>query len=299
MAKATKQKPSGLFLLETAFQHARSQRIHRIVVVTRKAINWEPLKNVPPYPPILLGLGRKIKILPKLPGVDTLILDLPDTTPQEWLERCLQEALRLEKVKRGERLLCLFPLASPSEIDSLSIFQLKEKTEYVSFQKLARLSETIPGEVLSAAVDLAMQIASEGREGNPVGSLFVVGDSQKVLEASRPLILNPFQGYSEDQRRVTDPDLAETVKEIAQIDGAFVIRHDGVILSAGRYIDTPAKGIHLTKGLGTRHLAAASISKCTDAIAITVSSSSRTVRIFRKGKIVMQSKPKPLRGRWI
>ena len=297
MAKVPNKKTTGAFLLETAFQFARSQRIHRIVVVTRKAINWDPLRDTPPSPPILLGLGSKIKNVPKLPGIDTLILDLPDTTPYEWFERCLQEALRLGKVKRGERLLCLFPLASASEIDSLSILQLKEEAEYVSLQKLARLSESIPGAVLSAAVTLAMEIAREGREGNPVGSLFVVGDSQKVLEASRPLILNPFQGYSEDQRRITDPNLAETVKEIAQIDGAFVIRKDGVILSAGRYLDTPAKGIQLPKGLGTRHLAAAAISKSTEAIAITVSSSTRTVRIFRKGKIVLQSSP--LRDLWI
>ena len=297
MAKAPQKKTIGVFLLETAFQYAQSQRIHQIVVVARQAIDWDPLRNVPPSPPILLGLGSKIKNIPKLRGIDTLILDLPDTTPHEWLERCLQEAMRLGKVKRGQRLICLFPLASRSEIDSLSILQLKEETEYVSLHKLARLSETIPGGVLSAVVGLAMEIAREGREGNPVGSLFVVGDSQNVLEASRPLILNPFQGYSEDQRRITDPDLAETVKEIAQIDGAFVIRHDGVILSAGRYLDAPAKGIQLLRGLGTRHLAAAAISKVTEAIAITVSSSTRTVRIFRKGKIVMQSSP--LRGLWI
>jgi len=295
--KAAEKKTTGVFLLETAFQCARSQRIRRIVVVTRRSIDWEPLKNVPPSPSVLLGLGSKIKNVPDLPGIDTLILDLPDTTPYEWLERCLQEALRLGKVNRGERLLCLFPLASRSEIDTLSILQLKEKTEYVSFHKLARLSETIPGEVLSAVVGLAMEIAREGREGTPVGNLFVVGDSQRVLESSRPLILNPFQGYSEDQRRITDPALAETVKEIAQIDGAFVIRRDGVILSAGRYLDAPAKGIQLPRGLGTRHLAAAAISKFTEAIAITVSASTHTVRIFRKGKIVMQSAP--LRGLWI
>ncbi len=297
MGKTPLKRTTGSFLLETAFQYARSQRIHQIVVVTRKVINWDPLRNVPESPPILLGLGSKIKTIPKLRGIDNLILDLPDTTPYEWLERCLQEALRVGKVKRGQRLICLFPLVSRSEIDSLSIIQLREETEYVSLQKLARLSETIPGSVLSAAVGVAMEIAREGREGNPVGSLFVVGDAQKVLEASRPLILNPFQGYSEDQRRITDPDLAETIKEIAQIDGAFVIRHDGVILSAGRYLDTPAKGVQLPKGLGTRHLAAAAISKSTEAIAITVSSSTRTVRVFRRGKIALQSSP--LRGLWV
>jgi DNA integrity scanning protein DisA with diadenylate cyclase activity len=297
MSKAQPKKTSGVFLLETAIQYARSQRIHRIVVVTRKAINWEPLKSAPSSPRILLGLGNRIKNVPKLPEIDIITLDLPDAPPHEWLERCLKEALRLGKVKRGQRLLCLFPLASRSDIDSLSIIQLKEETEYVSVQQLARLSETIPGGVLSAAVGLAMDIAREGREGNPVGSLFVVGDSQKVLEASQPLILNPFQGYDEDQRRITDPQLAETIKEIAQIDGAFIIRSDGVIICAGRYLDVSAKGIHLPKGLGTRHLAAAAISKATEAIAVTVSSSTRTVRIFRKGKVVLQSSP--LRGLWI
>jgi DNA integrity scanning protein DisA with diadenylate cyclase activity len=297
MAKVQQKETSGAFLLETAFQYARTHRIHQIVVVTRKAINWEPLRNVPKSPRILLGLGSKIKSVPRLRGIDILILDLPNATPHEWLERCLREALRLGKVKRGQRLICLFPIASSSEIDSLSILQLREESEYISLQKLGRLSETVPGSVLSAALGLARQIAREGRERKPVGSLFVVGDADKVLESSRPLILNPFQGYEEDQRRITDPNLAETVKEIAQIDGAFVIRHDGVILSAGRYLDVPAKGIHLPKGLGTRHLAAAAISKATDAIAITVSSSTRTVRIFRKGKVVIQSSP--LRGLWV
>jgi DNA integrity scanning protein DisA with diadenylate cyclase activity len=117
------------------------------------------------------------------------------------------------------------------------------------------------------------------------------------MEASRPMILNPFQGYPEEERMITDPALSETVKEISQIDGAFVIRQNGVILSAGRYLDTPAKWVRLPKGLGSRHVAAASISRTTRAIAVTVSASTRTVRIFRKGKIVMESKP--LRGLWI
>lgn len=297
MSKAKSKKRSGNFLLDTAFHCAQTETIHRVIIVSRKTLDWELLKSFLPAPPILLVLGRKIKNIPEIEGVDVLVLDLADTTPQEWLEQSLQRALGLGKVKRGERLLCVYPLASSSELDSMSIFRLKEKTEYVSFQKLARLSDPIPGEVMTAVVHLAIELAREGREGVPIGTLFVLGDSQNVIDSSRQMILNPFQGYPEDQRQITDPKLAETVKEIAQIDGAFVIRNDGVILSAGRYIDTPAKGIQMHKGLGARHVAAAAISKSTDAIAITLSSSTRTVRIFRKGKIVMESKP--LRGLWI
>ncbi len=297
MTKTKPIKGSSLVLLKTALPFAHSQGIGRVMVVARKPLAWDCLRGLPPSPAVLLALDSRIKKIPSLKGIETMSVDLPDTSPLEWLEICLQKALKLEKVKRGDRLLCLYPLASPSELDSISILQLKEKAEYVSIQKLATLSDKIPADVLGAVMDLAMELAREGREGKSIGSLFVVGDAHRVMEQSRPMILNPFQGYADDQKKVTDPNLAETVKEIAQLDGGFVIRQDGTILSAGRYIDTPAKGVRLPKGLGARHMAAASISKTTNAIAVTISASTRTVRVFRKGKVVMESKP--LRGLWI
>ncbi len=290
-------KARSIALLETALSFARTTGVGRAMIVTRKPLPWEALGNRPSEPSILLALSAKLKHVPDLDHVDTMLVDLPDTSPMEWLEICLQKALKEGRIKRGERLLCVYPLSSPFELDSMSIIQLKEKTEYVSLQKLDTLSDEIPVNVLSAVVHMAMELAREGREGKPIGSIFVVGDAQFVMESSRPMILNPFQGYPEDQRMITDPNLTETVKEISQIDGAFVIRYNGVILSAGRYLDTPAKGVRLPKGLGSRHVAAAAISRATRAIAVTVSASTRTVRIFRKGKIVLESKP--LRGLWI
>jgi len=297
MTKTNPIKGSSIFLLETAAPFAESLGIKRILIVTRKPLPWDHLKNLSTSLSILLLMDSRTKNIPVLKEIETLLLDLPDTSPLEWLEICLQKALKQGKVKRGERLLCLYPLSPSSEPNSLSILQLKEKTEYLSFQNLDKLSDAIPTKVLGAVVDIAMELAREGREGKSIGCLFVVGDAQKVMEFSRPMILNPFHGYPEDQRMITDPNLAETVKEIAQIDGAFVIRFDGMILSGGRHIDTSAKGVKLPKGLGARHIAAASISKTTEAVAVTVSSSTRTVRIFRKGKIAMESKP--LRGLWI
>jgi hypothetical protein len=47
----------------------------------------------------------------------------------------------------------------------------------------------------------------------------------------------------------------------------------------------------LSRGLGTRHWTAAAISKETKAIAVAVSQSSGTVRIFQDGKIVMRIEP--------
>jgi len=297
MKKPASQRTRSHALLETALSFAQTAGVARVLIVARRPLPWETLRNHPGPAPVLIALSSRLKNVPGLKNVHTITVNLPDTSPIEWLEICLQKALSEGAVHRGEQLLCVYPLSSPFELSSMSLIRLKDKTEYVSFQELDKLSEEIPGNVLGAVVNMAMELASEGREGKSIGSIFVVGDAPFVMESSRPMILNPFQGYPEEQRMITDPNLAETVKEIAQIDGAFVIRPNGVILSAGRYLDTPAKGVRLPKGLGSRHMAAAAISRSTRAVAITVSASTRTVRIFRKGKIVMESKP--LRGLWV
>jgi DNA integrity scanning protein DisA with diadenylate cyclase activity len=82
------------------------------------------------------------------------------------------------------------------------------------------------------------------------------------------------------------------VKNFAVLDGAFVIREDGVVLAAGRYLQVSAaadrKGIELPLGLGARHAAAAAITVETHAISITVSQSSGTVRVFKDGEPVLE-----------
>ncbi|RME36449.1 MAG: hypothetical protein D6788_11575, partial [Planctomycetota bacterium] len=132
-------------------------------------------------------------------------------------------------------------------------------------------------------------LGSEGREGKPVGTLFVVGDAEGVRPLTRQLILNPFQGYPESQRNILDPNLTETVKELATIDGAFVIRGDGVIESAGTYLKAAGQTeFELPQGLGARHQAAAAITHLTRAIGVTVSESTGTVTVFRGGLMVAE-----------
>lgn len=298
MSKVSERRTKQLHLfLDSALVFARAEGIRHVLILARKPLKNEHLHALPSKPAIVMALDYRIRAYEPPEGVDHFYVKLPDTTPLESLEICVQRAIKLDKLNVGERVLCLFPLAHPSEVDSMTVLQLKEKAGYISVRKLAKISDSIPLPVLQSVLTLAIEIAREGREGKPVGTVFVVGDSQRVMESSRPMILNPFHGYPEEQRRITDPGLFETVKEFCQIDGAFVVRSDGVILCAGRYIDTPAKGVRIPRGLGARHMSAASISKTTDAVAVTVSASSRAVRVFRKGKIVLESKP--LRGLWI
>lgn len=132
-------------------------------------------------------------------------------------------------------------------------------------------------------LQLAVEIAREGREGRKIGTLFVVGDVERVLERSRPLLLDPLYGHADELLDVTRADFRETVKELAQLDGAFLVHDRGTFVSATRYIDVdPATP--LVPGLGTRHAAAASITRETTAVAIVVSQSS-IVRVYHEGEI--------------
>jgi diadenylate cyclase len=137
---------------------------------------------------------------------------------------------------------------------------------------------------LEEVIQLAVEIAREGREGRKIGTLFVVGDVEAVLERSRPLLLDPLYGHPTDLLHVDRPDLRESVKELAQLDGAFVVDDDGTFVSAGRYVDVELGETAFLPGLGTRHAAAASISGTTGAVAVVVSQSS-VVRVFSGGEV--------------
>jgi DNA integrity scanning protein DisA with diadenylate cyclase activity len=145
-------------------------------------------------------------------------------------------------------------------------------------------------ETLKHVLILAIEIAREGREGRRIGTMFVISDTEEVMKRSRSLILDPLFGHPEHLKRIDDPDLRETIKELAQLDGAFVVSDDGTVISACRYIDAFSEGIDLPLGLGSRHMAAASITKQTNAVAVVVSESS-VVRVFDDGELISQILP--------
>jgi diadenylate cyclase len=152
-------------------------------------------------------------------------------------------------------------------------------------------------QVLESVVLLAVEIAREGREGRKIGTMFVVFDTEATLERSKALILDPLWYHDSRRKHIDDPDLRETVKELAQLDGAFIVREDGVVLSACRYINATSEGIQLPMGLGSRHMAGASISKVTGAVSVVVSESSM-VRVFQNGKIVAEIMPEAYLMHW-
>jgi len=148
--------------------------------------------------------------------------------------------------------------------------------------------DRVPSTIMESVLELAVDIAKDGWEGKPLGTIIVIGDEARVMEKSRQLTLNPFQGYSENEKNILNPEVRDAIKNFSVLDGAFIMRTDGVVLSAGRFLKFDDEcSVDVPLGLGARHMAAAGISKITDAIAIVISETSGTVRVFQSGKCVL------------
>jgi DNA integrity scanning protein DisA with diadenylate cyclase activity/mannitol/fructose-specific phosphotransferase system IIA component (Ntr-type) len=171
-------------------------------------------------------------------------------------------------------------------LDSITITRPEPHFRAMFSEKNRRGVDVVRPAVLLRMLSLAVEISAEGREAHPVGALFVIGDARQVMKHAQQLVLNPFHGYSRQLRNVLDPSLAETMKEFALIDGAFIIQGDGTVLTAGTYLVPKAASTTLPYGLGARHQTAAAITQHTQAMAITVSQSTGTVTVFRNGSIV-------------
>jgi DNA integrity scanning protein DisA with diadenylate cyclase activity len=60
---------------------------------------------------------------------------------------------------------------------------------------------------LLSVLEIANDISNEGREGEAIGTAFIVGDSGAVLSKSKQLVMNPFEGHAHEKRLVTNPEI--------------------------------------------------------------------------------------------
>jgi diadenylate cyclase len=232
---------------------------------------------------------------------DTILLNMPSESPvYERLTQALLEGVADELLPPGATVVAVYSGFEPGVIDSLSIIQLGEHLGQLTVRDLRQLKTRIPLATLKTVVDLAVDIGREGREGKPVGTLLVVGDHRKVLAYCRPMGFDPLRGYSRAERTLADAKVREGIKEIAQLDGAFVVSSDGTVVAGAQQIAAPrAAELSLPKGFGARHWAAADISRATTAIAICVSESTGTVRLFQNGEVKLRIEPfrRPMKWR--
>jgi DNA integrity scanning protein DisA with diadenylate cyclase activity len=285
-------------LLKSARHLALEMPADAVLLLSETDLDWDAVQEHLEGCRLLVAAqdGMLTQKLRNRPGLTVLEIDPGPTPIQERMSLALLNAVASEKLHTGADVVALYngieaEQGNPEHIDSLSVIHLGEHLERLSAQELRKLDTKVPLETLRAVVDLATEIGREGREGKPVGTLFVVGDTRKVMSMARSINFNPFRGYSDKERDIRDRKVREQIKDIAQLEGALIIRRDGVAEAACMYIDVLAESITLSKGLGSRHWAAAAISQKTNAIAVAVSQSSGAVRIFQDGEVVLRIEP--------
>ncbi|MBP1711354.1 MAG: hypothetical protein H6Q49_1556 [Deltaproteobacteria bacterium] len=188
-------------------------------------------------------------------------------------------------LKRNDKIICLSGVPKFGYADSIFFIDVGKEFEILTYDFISDVVEAVEPEVFNAVLNIACELAAQGRESRKVGTIFVLGDDEKVMQLSRQMIMNPFQGHPEDDRNILNPDLEETIKEYSSIDGAFVIKFNGVIVTAGRHLSAALESKDFPSGLGSRHIAAAGITNVTKAVAIVVSQSTGDVSVFKNGRL--------------
>ncbi|MCH8045403.1 MAG: DNA integrity scanning protein DisA nucleotide-binding domain protein [Planctomycetes bacterium] len=279
-------------LLTMAGRLAKSIEADALLVLLEGPTDWKQLRKAAGREKLLVAADSPEQIEgAQEAGLEVVVLDMAGSPVHERLTQALLEAVADDMLSAGAEVVALYGGFEPGTIDSLSVIRLDERLGKLSARDLRQLETRVPLETLKTVVDLAVEIGREGREGKPVGTLFVVGDSRKVLNHSHATGFDPVKGYSRKERDLRDQRVREGIKEIAQIDGAIIVSADGIVEAAGRYIDAPAAEITLSKGLGSRHWSAAAISRHTNAVAIAVSETNGTVRIFQNGEVMLRIEP--------
>lgn len=286
-------------LLQAARDLVKTLPADAVLILTETAIDWDEVGRLLGGCRLFVAAENPTHIKPLRDRPDWTVIDLdPEPLPtQERMNTALLKAVSRELLVPGSHVIALYNgIASfeddaPEPVDSLSVIHLGEHLERMTSQDLRVLGKSVPLDVLRAVVDLATEIGREGREGQPIGTILVVGDTRKVLSLSRFQNFNPFRGYTRAERDIRQRDVREQIKEIAKLDGAILIGRDGIAEAACLHLSARADGVNLRKGFGSRHAAAAGVSKQTAAIAFAVSQSSGSVRVFQKGEEVLHIEP--------
>lgn len=203
-----------------------------------------------------------------------------------FLQGVMQEIISPES-----KVVCVLGPAGKSYIDTITIHDLSMSwSEEFPFDVRSLIGHRAFHAVM-AVIDIALDVGAFGREGRSVGTVFVIGDEENVLKASHQVVFNPFKGYPRRERKIDRPEVVESLKELARLDGAIIIAENGTVEAAGRHLDSVGAVSKKLRGLGSRHRAAAGITRRTEAVAVVVSESTGKVTVFDKGHIVAALEP--------
>jgi diadenylate cyclase len=194
-------------------------------------------------------------------------------------------------IKTDSKVVCVLGPWGRRHLDTISVIDLAHSwSREFPFDPMSIITKKSL-DVIMAVIDIALEIGALGREGHPIGTTFIIGDTKNVMQHSHQTVFNPFKGYPKHERSIVRQDVVESIKELAKLDGAFIISDTGVVEAAGRHLDARSIMTKELRGFGSRHRAAAGITRMTKAIGIVVSESDGRVTVFEKGNFISFLEP--------
>jgi diadenylate cyclase len=288
---ARKQRKVVMPVLRTAMLLARETKASAVMVFADAVRENEFLDQIKTRARLIVVTSNRARFDLKNDRRIKGFLQVPSVTASRTGQVKIGILLALSRnlIKSEDRIVCISGNPNNDVFDTVVVITVEKEYGFFFTTDRSIVPPDVKPEVLERLIAIAGEIAVEGREGKPTGTIFVVGDTNSVNVYVRQLIINPFRGYSDTERNILDPSFAETIKEFAAIDGAFILTGDGIVLSAGSYlrpqpVDEPAE---IPSGFGARHAAAAGITACTNALSVVVSESTGMVTLFKNGAALM------------
>lgn len=272
---------------------ARSARVDRILCGTDSGRLFRALQHLDPGVPLVPATPNPETFEDLAArGCDPVRLSVRVTDKYGQARHTIARVLAEGRVSPGETVLCVVAQALPGGGgDLMLVTEVEPSSVALRPAEMLRLTEGVRHHVLEAALRVARRLGRISGRGKRLGALFAIGDSDAVLDGARQLVPNPFENAAEDDRYLARREVEDTIVELAKLDGAFVLRGDGLIRTAGTYLATGVEAVDVPEGLGARHVAAASVTARTNATAVVVSATDGHVRVFSDGELAMHVDP--------
>jgi diadenylate cyclase len=273
-------------ILESACRIASDIQANAILVYAGLASDLPTCLGEAGQVKLVLVARENEEIPPELASAAT-ILAIPNVnlTRIGQIKIAIIKGIAIGLFKKGDKLVCLSGVPRFGYVDSLFVLDVGKEFEFLTSENISDITEAVYPEVFGAVLNISLELAAQGREGRKVGTTFILGDHEKVMQLSRQMIINPFMGYTEEERNILNPELKETIKEFSAIDGAFIIKDNGAIVTAGRHLNAALESKDFPQGLGSRHIAAAGVTSISNAVAMVLSESTGNISVFKNGKI--------------
>jgi diadenylate cyclase len=287
-AKTSPKARLSRLLFAHAISVAEEVKANAVMLHCDAVRNLKFMEDIPSPIQIILVASDKAEFKENLkPTPKVLQVPFSSTNRTNQMDLSLLFAVSRGLLSRGDTVVHVSGVAGSGLLDQILVIDVGREFPGIFTQKVGEPIGDIEPQVLEKVLQIALDISREGREGRPVGTIFVIGNYEKAIKYCRQMVINPFRGYRDEEKNLLDPGLGETLKEFSTIDGAFIIRGDGTVMSAGTFLKPERTLVSLQSGLGARHAAAAALTAITASMAVVVSQSTGTVSLFKAGELVM------------